>query len=503
MNEHNHWAMIVRTRLVTVPFDQPRIDRAMGVAKTRNISPLDPTANEPFYRQIYDRFRNAIASGLLKPGDRIPSARALTKELGLARGTIDTAYALLTAEGYIQARGQAGTIVTPDLKPQTPVAETKATPPIKFSAPSFRPDSILPFQMGLPALDMFPRKIWARLGARCVRAMQPLDMTHPSVYGLDALRTEIATYLQVSRGIRCAPFQIFVTSGYRHTLALIGQALLKAGDRVWLENPGYPPTRDLLEQMRMAAVPVPVDRDGMVVSDAIKLAPRARAAVVTPAHQSPLCVSLSLPRRQALLDWAVRNHAWIVEDDYDGEYRYVSRPLPALKSLDRDGRVLYAGTFSKVLFPSLRLAYLVVPEAQVERFAQVIQTFAGGSPQLTQEIVTAFITEGHFARHIQRMRKLYAERREATVAGLESVLGKHVRIDSQPGGMHLILRLQGRLSDRKLVARMQDQSLYGEALTDWTMAGRGASALLLNFTNVDSQSSAESLGKRILKSIMA
>src|SRR6201991_1300907 len=180
----------------------------------------------------------------------------------------------------------------------------------------------------------------------------------------------------------------------------------------------------------------------MVVSDRIKLAPRAGAAVVTPAHQSPLCVSLSLPRRQALLDWAVRNHAWIVEDDYDGEYRYVSRPLPALKSLDRDGRVLYAGTFSKVLFPSLRLAYLVVPEAQVERFALIAGAFAGSSPELTQTIVTAFIKEGHFARHIQRMRKLYAQRRDATAAGLVSALGKHVRINPQPGGMHLILWLQ-------------------------------------------------------------
>lgn len=473
----------------------------MTIAKTSNISPLDPTAAEPFYRQIYDRFRGAITSGLLKPGDRIPSARALTKELGLARGTIEAAYSLLAAEGYIQAHGQAGTIVTPGIKPRTPIARAMPQSNSSISAAGFRPDSILPFQMGLPALDVFPRKIWARLGARCVRAMQPIDMVHPSVYGLQELRAEIAAYLHVSRGINCSPSQIFVTSGYRHTMELICHALLKAGDRVWLEDPGYPPTRELLRHMHIAAVSVPVDREGMDVSDGIKVAPRARAAVVTPAHQSPLCVSLSLPRRLALLDWAARNNAWIIEDDYDGEYRYVSRPLPALKSLDRDGRVLYAGTFSKVLFPSIRLAYLVVPETQVERFEQISQTFAGGSPQLTQAIVTAFITEGHFARHIQRMRKLYAERREATAAGLESVLGKHMRIDSQPGGMHLILRLQGQQSDRRLVARMREEGLYGEALSDWTMANDGASALLLNFTNIDSQGTAENLGNRILKLI--
>ena len=473
----------------------------MAAAKVSNFSPLDPAAAEPFYRQIYDRFRGSIASGLLKPGDRIPSARALTKELGLARGTIDAAYSLLAAEGYIQARGQAGTVVTPGLKLRTPVADPVPQAATRVAEVSFRPDSILPFQMGLPALDVFPRKIWARLGARCLRAMQAPDMVHPSVFGLRALRAEIAAYLQVSRGINCAPSQVFVTSGYRHTMQLIAHAFLKAGDRVWLENPGYPPTRELLRHMNIAAVPVPVDGEGMVVAEGIKFAPRARAAVVTPAHQSPLSVSLSLPRRLALLDWAVRNNAWVIEDDYDGEYRYVSRPLPSLKSLDRDGRVLYAGTFSKVLLPSIRLAYLVVPETQVERFEQITQAFAGGSPELTQAIVTAFITEGHFARHIQRMRKLYAERREATVAGLERVLGKHMRIDSQPGGMHLILRLQGRRSDRRLVARMRAAGLYGEALTGWTMDGDGASALLLSFTNIDSQTSAEKLGKRILQLI--
>ncbi|MFS2054123.1 PLP-dependent aminotransferase family protein, partial [Variovorax sp. CT11-76] len=227
--------------------------------------------------------------------------------------------------------------------------------------------------------------------------------------------------------------------------------------------------------------------------------PSASTGTATPAHQSPLCVSLSLPRRLALLDWARRNRSWIVEDDYDGEYRYAGRPLPALKSLDRDGRVIYAGTFSKVLFPSLRLAYLVVPEAQVGRFEQALSMFAGGSPQLTQAIVADFIAEGHFARHIQRMRRLYAERRDATRAGLERVLGARVRIDEQPGGMHLILRLQGRRSDRRLVARMRDEGLFAEALTDWAVDRGIAPALMVGFTNVDSQATAEALARRILK----
>jgi GntR family transcriptional regulator/MocR family aminotransferase len=469
----------------------------MTVAKPGKISPLDQQAATPFYRQIYDRFRGAIASGVLMPGDRIPSARALTKELGLARGTIDTAYSLLAAEGYIQACGQAGTIVTPGLKLRTPVASPMSLPNNGIVSASFRPDSILPFQMGLPALDAFPRKIWARLGARCVRSMQPSDMVHPDVYGLPALRAQITAYLQVSRGISCSPSQIFVTSGYRHSIELIAHALLKAGDRVWLESPGYPPTRDIFKHMHIAPVAVPVDRDGMVVSEGMKLAPRARAAVVTPAHQSPLSVSLSLPRRLTLLDWAARSNSWVIEDDYDGEYRYVSRPLPALKSLDRDGRVLYLGTFSKVLFPGIRLGYIVVPETQVERFEKIAEIFAGGSPQISQAIVAAFIADGHFGRHIQRMRKLYVQRRELTVEGLQSVLGKHIRIDSQPGGMHLILRLQGRRSDRRLVARMRSEGLYAEALSDWVIGHDTPSALLLGFTNVQSKRIAETLGRRI------
>lgn len=201
----------------------------MSDKKTSPVSSLDPESAAPFYRQIYDPFCSAIAGGMLKPGDRIPSARALENELGLSRGTVDTAYSLLTAEGYIEARGQAGTIVTPGLKPRTLVAAEQPKPVEMTAEPSFRPDSILPFQMGLPALDAFPRKIWARLGARCIRSMHAADMVHPPVFGLPELRTAIAAYLQVSRGIDCSPSQVFVTSGYRHSLGLIAHTLLKPG----------------------------------------------------------------------------------------------------------------------------------------------------------------------------------------------------------------------------------------------------------------------------------
>jgi GntR family transcriptional regulator/MocR family aminotransferase len=470
----------------------------MTRAKLSAFPPLGPSAAGPYYRQIYDRVRGAIATGVLKPADRIPSARALADELGLARGTVEMAYSLLAAEGYIQARGQAGTVVAPEIRPTAALAAPMPQPVVDPTRTSFRPDSILPFQMGLPALDAFPRKIWARLGTRCIQSIQPADMADPPIEGAWPLRAEIAAYLQVSRGISCVPSQIFVTAGYRATLALICHALLGRDDRVWIEDPGFPPTRELLAQFGISTAPVPVDAQGIVVDTAIGHAPQARAAVVTPAHQSPLCMSLSLTRRMALLDWARQADAWIVEDDYDGEYRYVSRPLPALKSLDHYGRVLYAGTFSKVLFPGLRLAYLVVPEAQVERFESVVQAYAGGSPAITQAIVAAFMREGHFARHIQRMRKLYAERRQLTVAGLEGVLGARVRIDAQPGGMHLVLRLPTVMPDRDLVARMRGSGLYAEALSNWSIGPGASPGLLLNFTNVSSREAAEALAQRIL-----
>ncbi|MDQ6215671.1 MocR-like pyridoxine biosynthesis transcription factor PdxR [Achromobacter insolitus] len=455
----------------------------------------------PLYRQVYDRFRGAIAHGTLKPGDRIPSARALAKELGVARGTVEVAYSLLASEGYIQARGQAGTVVAPDVQPQH---APPPAPAIASDEPSDGPGwreypGVRPFQMGLPALDAFPRKLWARLGARQLRSLQSADLAYPASGGLDALRIATAAYLQVARGIHCQPSQVFITSGYNGTMRLILQTLFEPGDQVWMEDPGYPPTRALLEQARLAPVPVPVDQDGIQVSAGTTRAGRARGAIVTPAHQSPLSMSLSLPRRQALLDWAERQGAWIVEDDYDGEYRYVGRPLPALKSLDTQGRVLYAGTFSKVLFPGLRLAYLVVPQAQAARFAQSARLQAGAAPGLTQAILAAFMAEGHFGRHIQRMRRLYAERRAATAAGLNAALGQRLRIEPQPGGMHLVARLQDGQSDVALAHRMEEQGMYAGALSRWYAVPQQQPALLLSFTNIATQAQAHELGLRILK----
>jgi GntR family transcriptional regulator/MocR family aminotransferase len=466
-------------------------------SSAQRFSPLDPASTEPIYRQIYWRFRSAIGEGVLSPGERVPAARALAKELGLARGTVDSAYSLLTAEGYLHARGQAGTVVSAGVASLALTGSQHDRH--AYESPSVRDrPPLLPFQMAVPALDAFPRKIWSQIGARCVRATRLQDMAHPTVYGLESLRTAIASHLQVARGIDCTSSQVFVTAGYRNTLTLIAQALLKPGDRVFVEDPGYLPTRQLLAQLGIQPVPAAVDGDGLIVDQVVSAPAGSRAVVVTPAHQSPLCISLSLPRRLALLDWAREHDAWIVEDDYDGEYRYVSRPLPALKSLDRHGRVLYAGTFSKVLFPGIRIGYLVVPAALVERFEHIGQLFLGHCPELTQAIVATFLTEGHFARHILRMRKLYAERRDAAAKGLRRVLGEQIRIDDQPGGMHLIVRLAQGGCDVAVAERLRQAGIYAEALSEWGVASPRAQGLLLGFANIESQDAAEKLGARIL-----
>jgi len=475
----------------------------MNQTQRYGLSALDPQGTVPLYQQIYLRLRHAITDGLIAPGERIPAARALAKELGLARGTIESAYGLLASEGYVQARGQAGTVVMPGLehRPAVNAATLHTQSLTDDSLPALpRQSTVPPFQMGLSALDAFPRKIWARLGARCARATRPEDMVYPPYGGTTVLREAIAGYLRVSRGIDCVPQQVFITSGYRETIHLVLRTLLVAGDRAWVEDPGYEPTRNVLRNSGIELVPVPVDEEGIQVEEGMRQALDARLAVVTPAHQSPLSVSLSLARRLALLDWAEQSNAWIVEDDYDGEYRYLGRPLPALKSLDAAGRVIYSGTFSKVMFPGIRIAYFVAPVELVGRFNDTVQILGGGVPALEQAIVTAFMKEGHFSRHIQRMRRLYGERREQVAGGLMDVLGERLRIDLQPGGMHLILRpLEDKpMDDLAIAHRIREQGMFAHGLSGWYLKPPVSHGLLMSFTNVASRAAAQQLGRRIL-----
>ena len=446
----------------------------------------------PIYLQLYRRYRAAIASGKLQPGDRVPSVRSLASELNLARGTVETAYQMLVSEGYFQARGAAGTVVSPRLDP---VRVPRPAPPgmrtVQASQGGRRggredevQSEVKPFQMGLPALDAFPRKTWVRLAGRNLRGLDPLAMAYPDPAGHPPLRQAIAAYLGVSRGIVCSHEQVFVTTGYRGALDLVCRTLLQAGDQGWYEDPGYRIARGFLEHVGMRLAPVPVDAEGLNVAEGVRRAEQASFAVVTPTHQSPTGVALSLPRRLELLDWASRRQAWIIEDDYDSEFRYHGRPLPALKSMDRDGRVLYTGTFSKVLFPGLRLAYLVVPESQVGVFRDSVHQLAGTGSILSQVLVADFMAQGHFARHLRKMRTLYAVRRSHLVEALTRQAGHRLRVRPQAGGMHVLADLQTAQDDRALAAAAQAGGLSVQALSDWRLRTRGPGGLLMGFTNV-------------------
>ncbi|MEG0858644.1 MAG: PLP-dependent aminotransferase family protein [Pseudomonas sp.] len=460
---------------------------------------LDRSQSAPIYRQLYHRFRESIADGRLQPGDRVPAVRALAAQLNLARGTVEAAYQLLIGEGYLIARGAAGTVVTPQL---TAVSSPSLRAPVASAAYQSNHYGALPLalQMGLPALDAFPRKVWARLAGRQLRQAGLEGLVYPDPRGHAPLRAAIASYLGISRGIGCRPEQVFVCAGYRACLDLISHTLMHQGDRCWLEEPGYFMARNALLEAGAQLVPVPVDEQGLDVAQGIARAPDARFAVVTPTHQSPLCVSLSLPRRLALLDWANRRGSWIIEDDYDSEYRYQGKPLPALKSLDQQGRVLYTGTFSKVLFPGLRLAYLVVPASQSEAFAGQADRLHNHCPHLLQATVSAFLCEGHFARHLKKMRSLYGRRRQWLVEALQQQLGERLLINPQAGGMHLVAGLREG-DDVELAQRARAVGIAVEPLSQWYLEAEPRHGLVLGFTNIASAEQASTVALRLAQII--
>ena len=460
---------------------------------------LDPADTGPLYVQIASRLRAAMAAGTLTAGARLPSARTLASQLDITRGTVDAAYALLAGEGSIEARGSAGTVVSRHMALLTAPPAQRA---MKLGAGK-RPHgavSPVPFRMGLPALDTFPRKLWSATVARAARAVSQPDLAYPDPAGFRGLREAIAAYLGVSRGIACSPEQVLVTSGFQGALALVRSVLLRPGDAVWVEDPGYALARQALELAGVSLVPIAVDRDGMRVPAGLIAAPRAKLAVVTPTHQSPLGVALSLPRRLALLTWAAEAGAWVLEDDYDSEFRYTGHKLPALKSLDRGERVVFAGSFSKVLFPGLRLGYLVVPDALTDAFLRASRLLNCGQPVLEQRAVAAFMEQGHFGRHLRRMRSLYADRRQALAVALRAAFGERIVLELEAGGMHLLVRFPGMQDDGAVVRRALAAGLAPTALSGLSMAHDCGQGLLLGFTNVP-EAEAVSLVARLAQAV--
>lgn len=350
------WAMIQRASLKLEPF---------AVEAGSTVTMQD---------QIYLRLREAIGDGRLQSAQRVPSTRSLAAQLNVARGTVDAAFGRLTAEGYLLPRGAAGTVVAPNVQ-----RGRRRAPATSLAGPGRPVDLLWPFRGGLPALDLFPRTLWTGLVARTSRRLDPLALCYPEAQGLRELRAAIAAYLLVSRGVDCDPAQVFVTSGYQAALAQTLHLVLQPGGVVWFEDPGYRFAREALTAAGAAIAPIPVDSDGLDVDYAQRKHPEGRLAVVTPGHQSPLGMTLSPARRRALLDWAGERDAWVLEDDYDSEFHYVGRKPPALKALDRHDRVFFAGSFSKTLFPGLRLGYLVVPEAWIQPAAASAELRSRGS----------------------------------------------------------------------------------------------------------------------------
>jgi GntR family transcriptional regulator/MocR family aminotransferase len=446
------------------------------------------TTHEPrsdlVYRRVYDRLRLSIMDGRLKPGERVPSSRALATQLGVSRGTIDLAYAVLSGEGFLVTDGARGTFVSPALPARTDAESRRTAPPEISTLTGTTVPPNRAFWVGLPSIDLFPRKIWSRLVAREVRGLGQEDYGYPLGAGDRRLKEALVSYLAVSRGIACSAEQIIITGGYQGAVGLISRLLLSTGDKVWVEDPGYYGTRRSLHWVGAEAVPVTVDAHGLDVALGLRRAPDAAMCIVTPSNQFPLGAALSLPRRMALLDWAASERKWIVEDDYDSEFYYEGRLLPALKALDHEDRVFYVGTFSKTLFPGLRLGYIVTPKSESDRFRAASWALEGGRSSLEQVVVADFIAEGYFARHLKKMRTIYAARRTAAVNALREELGFLMTFDLRPGGLHVIGRVSDDIDDVDLAARALAAGYRPMALSSLTHEQPAPRGLLLGFTNV-------------------
>jgi GntR family transcriptional regulator/MocR family aminotransferase len=446
---------------------------------------------------LYDAIRAAIVSGRLRGGSRLPSTRALATEAGISRVTVAVAFDQLRAEGYVEARTGSGTFVRVGL-PDDSLHPRRSAPPAKpvskpgraiapWLQPSERPSTphvngfaatgTSAFRTGVPALDLFPVALWSKITARRWRGIAGEESERLLGYGYslgyEPLRRALTEYVTISRGVRCEPHQVIVTAGAQQALDLVARVLLRPGDAAWLEDPGYFGAREAIRAAGADVVAVPVDSEGLDTAAGERMNPTARVAYVSPSHQYPLGVTMSMRRRLALLDWAARSGAWVIEDDYDSEFRYVGRPLASLQGMDAErssgvsgtathGRVLYVGTFSKTLYPSLRLGYLIVPPALVDTFAEAKAATDRHTATVDQAVLTEFIEDGHYGRHVRRMRLVYAARQATLVSAAAAHLSQWLDVRPAPAGMHLV----GWLRKDFCRAGVTDQALAQAALSD-------------------------------------
>jgi GntR family transcriptional regulator/MocR family aminotransferase len=425
----------------------------------------------PCYQQIYAALRQKILTGQLAPRQRLPSTRALAQSLGVSRATATQSYDQLLSEGYLQTVVGSGTYVGDQLPeallhaPGTEPVPSESPSSLMLSAygqrlaevaagPGPEPNTPISFRYGRPALDQVPLGIWRQLLSRHCRRANWLDYATDPM-GYEPLRQAIATYLTQARAVQCHPNQILITNGTQQALSLATQLLVSPGDTVALEEPSYLSARRIFASQGAKLHPILVDGEGMDVDTLARLTDPIRLVYVTPSHQFPTGAVLSLPRRLALLAWAQRQGALILEDDYDSEYRYGGRPIPALQGLGSGQSVLYLGTFSKVLFPSLRIGYMVLPLALVPIFSRAKWLADRQVPTLEQAVLADFIAEGHLERHIRRMRSLYDQRRQAMVTALQTYFGARATILGENAGLHMMVRFQTTIPDADLIVRAE------------------------------------------------
>lgn len=440
------------------------------------------------YRWLYEGIIAAIQEGRLRPGSRVPSTRRLALEYGVARGSVSEAYEQLVAEGYLGARVGSGTRVNavlpealltrkalrraPQPRQSTCAARAVSARGKLLSARSHQVMAPLvprAFMAHRPALDLFPKKLWAQTTARQLRKSHSLVLAEHDTFGYRPLREAIAGYLGSARGVPCAWQRIMVVSGLQPALDLTVRLLLDAGDQAWMEDPGYPRAHAVLRALGTKVCPVPADGEGIDVGYGRRYFPHARLAYVTPAHQAPLGVAMSLPRRGQLLAWAEQVEAWIFEDDYDSEYRYRGKPLPSLCGLDEACRVIHFGSFSKTLFPGLRLAYLVVPETLVDLFSAARSVMERFPPVIPQLALAEFIDRGHYATHLRRMRSCYGERHATLSQCMHAELSGVLRLAGQPAGLDAPAWIEAAMNEQDLVALARKQDIILAGLQEYAI----------------------------------
>jgi GntR family transcriptional regulator/MocR family aminotransferase len=420
----------------------------------------------PAYRWLYTALRGEILVGRLRPGTRLPATRDLARQYALSRGTIVNAFEQLASEGYVESTMGSGTHVstvlpddllqvTRDASPEPPARPKRHWRVSNYGQrvnpfPGIEVRPSRAFRANLPAVDLFPTAVWARTIVRRLRHASTDLLLACEPTGFQPLRDILAQYLSVSRGVKCAPGQVVIVSGVQEALDLVARLFLDPGDRVCMEDPGYPGAATVFEAVGAKVSTAPLDDEGITLSD--RSLRGTRLVYVTPGHQFPLGMTMSLSRRLQLLDWARRAGALIFEDDYDSEYRYSGRPVPALQGLDHIGLVFFAGSFSKVLFPSLRLGYLVVPSDLVDCFAAAKSVTNRHAPLIEQAVLRDFIAGGHFGRHLRRMREVYAERLTALLADARRHLAGLLEISRVEAGLQTVGWLTGGIDDESAAA---------------------------------------------------